>query len=328
MRLSVVVPVHNGGQAFAECLRALGSGSRVPDEVIVVDDGSTDGSAEIAAASNARVIRLSGPAHGPAYARNRGAEVASGELLVFIDSDVAVHGEALARFAELARSEPAIAAFFGSYDDNPSDGGLVSQYKNLFHHYVHQHGRRQAFTFWAGLGAIRREAFAAAGGFDEGYLRPSIEDIALGARLRALGYGVMLCPQIQGTHHKRWTLAGLLCTDIRDRAVPWSRLLLRGGRVPADLNLDLRSRLSAGFAWAAALGLAASCLRRRLLLPTLAFAAALVALNRGLYSFFARRRGVLFAIAGAGLHCLYLLYSSATFAVVAAQAWANDRNRQ
>ena len=45
--------------------------------------------------------------------------------------------------------------FFGSYDDTPTDRGFVSRYKNLLHHYVHQTARREASTFWTGLGAVR-----------------------------------------------------------------------------------------------------------------------------------------------------------------------------
>ena len=58
---------------------------------------------------------------------------------------------------------------------------MVSQYRNLLHHFVHQHGHAEASTFWAGCGAIRRAAFDAVGGFDAArFPRPSIEDIELG----------------------------------------------------------------------------------------------------------------------------------------------------
>ena len=74
MRLSVVVPVHNGGESLRRCLQGLAASARPPDEVVVVDDGSTDGSAALAAALGARVLTTSAGPRGPAHARNRGAE--------------------------------------------------------------------------------------------------------------------------------------------------------------------------------------------------------------------------------------------------------------
>src|SRR5262245_48166651 len=72
--LSVVIPVHNGGHDFDQCLRGLCASTWRDFETIVVDDGSTDGSGERAEAVGARVIRLS-QMRGPATARNVGVEV-------------------------------------------------------------------------------------------------------------------------------------------------------------------------------------------------------------------------------------------------------------
>src|SRR5690606_27163359 len=101
---------------------------------------------------------------GPARARNRGVQQAQGEIVVFLDADVCAHPDTLARFDEHFR-DSAAAAVMGSYDDSPADPSFVSQFKNLFHHFVHQHSRSEAWTFWAGCGAIRRDIFLASGGF-------------------------------------------------------------------------------------------------------------------------------------------------------------------
>ena len=85
--------------------------------------------------------------------------------------------------------------------------GLVSQYRNLLHHFVHQQGDPEASTFWAGCGAVRRDAFDAVGGFDDGaFRRPSIEDIELGYRLRGGRATASASTAVSGTHLKRWTL--------------------------------------------------------------------------------------------------------------------------
>lgn len=320
MTISVIIPAFQAAGHLPRCLAALGTSTMAPDEIIVVDDGSTDRTRDIARSAGARVVPTPGGPSGPAAARNRGAAAARGELLVFLDSDVAVHADTLARFRDVLASHPDVAAVFGSYDDTPDHQGVVSQYRNLLHHYVHQQGRLEASTFWAGCGAIRRRVFMEAGGFDERFRRPSIEDIELGGRLRSAGHRVWLRSDIQAVHLKRWTLLETVRSDIADRAIPWTRLILQQGRLPSDLNTAMRSRLSAAAAWAAVSTLPLSMVW----LPALGVSAAagggMLWLNAPLYRFFLRRRGIRFAAAGAALHALYLLYSSAVFAGMSAGA--------
>ena len=319
-RLSVIVPVYNGGEGLRRCLQGLAASSRPPDEVITVDDGSTDASAANAAALGARVLTTPAGPRGPAHARNRGAEAATGDVLVFIDADVVVHADTLARMESVMADEPDVVALFGCYDDDPPARNSASLFKNLLHHYVHQHGDREAGTFWSGCGAVRRTVFLAAGGFDEAW--PAMEDVELGVRLRQAGQRIRLCPEVQAKHLKRWTLASLWHTDIFARAIPWTRLILRQGRLSCDLNLNWRSRLSALGAWAllacALLVLALALLGPARLagwaaLGVLLSAAGTAVLNADLYAFFFRRGGARFALMAAALHVGYLLYSSLVF---------------
>ena len=245
MNMTVIIPVYNAARTLDQCLNALSASTRLPDETIIVDDHSTDGLGGLKRQNNTQIIRIADRSHGPAFARNRGAEAASGDILIFLDADIAVHQDTLARIEKIFIKNREIAALFGSYDDNPPEPGLATQYKNLFHHYVHQHGNREASTFWAGCGAIQCDVFRALGGFDESYTRPSIEDIELGSRLRRHGHTVRLYPDIQVTHLKHWTLYNVIYTDIFCRAVPWTQLIRRNRRIPLDLNLDRRSRYSA-----------------------------------------------------------------------------------
>ena len=315
--LSLVLPVHNGAQTLSACLQALVSGDRVPDEIVLVDDASTDGSAELGAQYDCVLVQLTGKPKGAAFARNRGVEVSRGEFIVFVDADVVVQKDTLGRLEAALADQPGVAAVFGSYDDHPPASGFVTRYKNLLHHYVHQHSQREAFTFWSGCGAIRRDAFYCVDGFDERYM--AIEDIELGSRLRRAGYRIQLRPEIQAAHLKRWTLVSMLHADIFCRAVPWSRLLLQDRLLPDDLNLDYRSRLSAVAAWLSVLCLALSVFWSPwFLLATLLLVGGILGLNLDLFRFFARREGLLFAGVSVGLHTLYFLYSSLTFGLVAA----------
>jgi hypothetical protein len=157
---------------------------------------------------------------------------------------VCVLADTLQRIRARFEDEPTLDALFGSYDAEPAAPGLVSQYKNLLQHYVHQHGRTESETFWSGCGAVRSSVFRASGGFDERYTRPSIEDIDLGYRLKAAGCRIALDPGIQVRHLKKWRLGGLLYSDIFDRALPWTWLIVRSRRLPDDLNLSVSQRVT------------------------------------------------------------------------------------
>jgi GT2 family glycosyltransferase len=187
----------------------------------------------------------------------------------------------------------------------------------LLHHFVHQHGNREAETFWAGCGAIRRAAFEAVGGFDEErFPRSSIEDIDLGYRLRRAGHRIALDPTIQATHLKRWTLASVVWTDVTRRAIPWARLIVEQGRSLDHLNLEWRQRAAAFFAALACLFLALAVVRAVFLVAALLALVAVIGLNRGLFALFTRRFGFAFAAACVPLHVLYYLYSGLAYALV------------
>ena len=147
-------------------------------------------------------------------------------------------------------ADPGLSALFGSYDDSPAAPGVVSQYRNLLHHFVHQQGTfhdgiRPAHTFWTGCGTIRREVFLDFGGFDPRlYPRPAIEDIELGYRLTRAGHRIVLARDVLATHLKRWTLSEMVRTDIFRRGVPWMLLLKRTGTVETDLNVKVDQKIS------------------------------------------------------------------------------------
>lgn len=312
--LSVIVPVHQGARVLPRSLAALRA-SEMPEgswELIVVDDASTDATALIAAEFADAVVRLPDHPRGPAYGRNRGVEVARGEIIVFVDADVCVHRDTLARFTAIFAREANVSAVFGAYDATPEAPQFVSQYRNLLHHYVHWQSAGEAETFWGGCGAIRRQVFREAGGYDEwSYSRPQIEDVELGHRVRAIGHRIVLRPEIQCTHLKRWTLRRVVTGDFRDRGVPWTRMLIQQGLATKSNTLNLRTiekinTLLIGMALL--LALVAVAVRSWVPLGAAGAAfAAVVALNHAMYAFFARSRGLLFALAVVPLHTLYYI---------------------
>lgn len=285
--LAVVVPATDRPPTLGRCIAALRAGSQIPDDLIVLEEPAGTG---------------------PAEARNLGAALCAADVLVFVDSDVEVHPDALARIARRFAEDPALTALFGAYDDDPADPGLASRYRNLLHHHVHAAAAGEAETFWAGLGAVCRAAFEAAGGFDaERFPQASVEDIELGMRLRRGGARIVLDPAIRGRHLKRWTPLSMVRTDFARRGVPWARLLLREGAGSSALNLGRRHRLSA----AASVALVGALLARRPRWAAAALAANLV-LDRSLYALLARRGGPALLLAGIGLHQLHQLAAAAS----------------
>lgn len=289
------------------------------DECLIVFDGTPSPPPPWLRQDGVNLI-ATGVRAGPAVARNLAAHHANSEILLFLDADVELHPDAIERVRAHFAAAPDLDAVFGSYDDSPAAPGLVSQFRNLLHHYTHSSHPGPACTFWAGCGAVRRSRFLELGGFDPRYSRPSIEDIDFGMRLAAARGKILLDPAIQCTHHKRWTLTTMVLTDIRQRAIPWSRLLIRRRHLPATLNLNRTARLS---------GLVSVLLATSLLALPLCPPAGYVALtalallliaNRPFYGFCRRKRGARFMLAAVALHSLYLLYSTLTFGVIALQS--------
>jgi len=324
LSVAVVVPVFRGGELLHRCLQSIAATSPAPREVLVVLDGDEPEDRETAQKFPVRVLSL--PENkGPAAARNLGARSVLADILFFVDSDVQVPPDAIAKVRDAFHGEgPELAAVIGSYDDKPSAQGFLSQYKNLAHHFVHQQGEQDAYTFWGACGAIRRDTLLSCGGFSEAFTRPSIEDIELGYRLKAAGCRIRLRKDLQVTHGKRWTFLSLLATDVFRRAVPWTRLLLAHGRMEDDLNISSRERVKVVLAWMALASVIAAAPVPPVALVVPACLLGLFLLDRPFIRFFSARRGTVFAIRAWMWHCFYYLYSGFGF-VAGACLYSRDR---
>ena len=309
----MIVPVRDGGTMFRQCLATI-KGLRIsPHELIVVDDGSGDDSAAWAASAGAIVIKTTTPGSGPAIARNLAAARATGDLLFFCDADVQIQPDTLEHIRRIFTADPGLTALFGSYDDQPGDPGFLSQYRNLFHHYVHQHASEDASTFWSGCGIIRRDVFLELGGFASRYQLPSIEDIELGCLVKQRGGRIRLDKTLQVKHLKRWTLKSLLHSDIIARGIPWTRLIFREGAFLNDLNLQTHNRASVATIYLGLLCVLAGLFQPWLWFGALLAALVLLVLNRHLYQFFAAKRGPAFALKSLAPHWLYYFYNGISF---------------
>lgn len=313
LRLSVIVPSYNCAESLGCCLDALLECSQIfPDEVIVVDDASTDRSVEIASRLGVKLVTSRTNA-GPGATRNLGAAHASGDILVFVDADVAVAPDALGRLAQHFSRDPDCTAVIGSYDRAPKARNFISEYRNLLHFYVHHHAPEQVSHFWTGLGAIRISAFNTVGGFNENEFGCVLEDVELGYRLRDAGYRIHLDSAVQGKHLKRWSFGSMVRTDLFVRAIPWTHLILARKEMPRDFSLGWGQRASVAISWLSLLALLAAPAEPLAIAVMLLALGAFIVVNLSFFRFLHARRGWAMALTALPLHWLYHFNSGVGF---------------
>lgn len=212
--ISVVIPVHNGAPTLGRVLDALAPGLTDSDQLIVADDGSTDGSVDLARSRGAKVIRNQGPP-GAAAARNAGAAAATGEWILFIDSDaVAPDGWRSRLDAAILESPSAVQA---TYAPDTVGDDAATFYKNFYYNYTFT--RRIRARYIKGCGtfffAVRTDLFRELGGFDDRIPGAAVEDADFAARLTGSGGRILMEPGIEVLHLRRYTLRQLMLYEWR-----------------------------------------------------------------------------------------------------------------
>jgi glycosyltransferase involved in cell wall biosynthesis len=179
--VTVIVAAFNGERFLHEALGSLFAQSYAPFEVVFVDDGSTDGTAEIARTYDVRYIHQVNA--GLAAARNKGIREACGELVTFLDDDDVMPAGRLRLQAELLRARPDISCVLGRQEWIDAPPWLP---------------RDPVFGDPAGIplaaAMIRRETLEAVGGFDA--TMQYAEDRDLLIRLRENGFGIEVLPEV------------------------------------------------------------------------------------------------------------------------------------
>jgi hypothetical protein len=141
-----------------------------------------------------------------------------------------------------------------------------------------------------------------------------VEDIDLGYRLTERGYTVAVEPALAACHLKRWTLGSAIVSDVRDRGIPWTQLMLRYGVRSDHLNVSARHRWSVVFAYLALGSLLLTAYDLRFAAGAAGSVAAVVLLNAGYYGFLYRARGAWFAARACPVHILHHLCNGVSFA--------------
>ncbi|MGD0941888.1 MAG: glycosyltransferase [Terracidiphilus sp.] len=322
LTLSVVIPTRNRPRELSLCLDALRQAAVTCMEVIVIDDGSEMDLSEIVAAArlNAKLLcNLSSV--GSAVARNTGAAVARGDILLFVDDDVCVSPRSVRSLLGAFEGDSGLGAVIGRYDDEPASPEFLSQFRNLLHAYTHRISAGDASTFWTGFGAVRSSIFRRHGGFS--VRSRAIDDVEFGAQISNAGVRIELRPDLLVKHLKPWTLKSMLKTDLLLRGIPWTLLLWRNRKLPNTLNLRYSNRLSVALSCAAVLlgvaGMAAHFLWALFALALIA----LSVLNFKFYLFLGGRRGTWFALCSVPAHWLHLCTAGLSFTLGTAMYFAD-----
>jgi len=207
--VSVVIPVYNADYSIEQCLDNLFSSDYNNVEVLVVDDCSSDDTVKLASRYDCRIIRQASN-QGAAAARNRGSREARGEILFFLDADVFIEPGTIGVLVEDLNGSSPVSAVIGVYAREQAVKGFYSQYQNLFTIFNHEKSKGYITWFWTAMGAVKREAFEATGGFNEKYSGASAEDVELGYTLVRNGYRILYDNRIKGIHYHTHSLRSLV----------------------------------------------------------------------------------------------------------------------
>jgi GT2 family glycosyltransferase len=202
--ISVIIPVYNGRQTLPACLRALQHQTHPPDEVIVVDDGSTDDTAAVA--TQFGVAILSQKNAGPAAARNHGAQAACGDILLFTDADCVPAPDWVERMVT-PFAISSVAGAKGEYRTHQPElvARFVQQeYQDRYDRIIGQPQIDFVDTYAA---AYRRDLFLTSGGFDPSFPTASVEDQEFSFRLATQGYRLVYASGAIVYHQHDRTLA-------------------------------------------------------------------------------------------------------------------------
>ena len=308
--ISIIIPTHQYTNDLKACLHAIQETEGInKHEIIIVLDGlkNKDAFFDQFSFQNLRIFEVE-INQGPANARNLGAKKAKGDILFFVDSDVVVHKNTIPKVEEHFLNKNATDALIGSYDDEPKHQSIVSKYRNLLHHYVHQHASEKATTFWGACGAVKKDIFLSLNGFSTQYKKASIEDIEFGYRLIKNDYSIKLDKTVFIKHLKKWTLKSVIHTDVLLRAKPWTILIHQyKDWLKKELNNSLNEKITAVLVLVLVLVLPLSIFHTSLFYVALLMFTLVCCLKFNTYRFFLTKFSFLKVPIVIILHWIYLL---------------------
>jgi glycosyltransferase involved in cell wall biosynthesis len=205
MKISIIIPVYNSSLTLKECLDVVFGSNFNNFEVIIVSDNSSDNSVKIAKQYQCKIIELS-QNKGPAFARNRGAQEAEGDILLFLDSDVVIKKEALKYLSDKFFDDE-INAIQGIYSHEPVYKNMATQYQQSYtSYYIWPENKKYATTLSTCCFAIRKKIFTKFKGFDANIKRATCEDEVFGYDLINKGYKILISRELNVEHRVHYNI--------------------------------------------------------------------------------------------------------------------------
>jgi GT2 family glycosyltransferase len=199
MRVSFVIPVKNDAAALSRCLASVKRASTavvsegIETEIVVIDNGSTDGSADVAREVGARVMVL--PDLKVSELRNRGMMVSDGDFVAFVDADQEIAVDWLVAGSDSVKQRRVGAV--GTLCIAPPNPTWVQRLYDTLR--GHKHGLQEVEWLGSGNLLVRRTAFIEVGGFDTDL--ETCEDVDLCNRLRSVGWRILNDPRLRSIHY-------------------------------------------------------------------------------------------------------------------------------
>ncbi|MDH3526263.1 MAG: glycosyltransferase [Gammaproteobacteria bacterium] len=295
--VSIIIPVRNGEATIARCLEAAFASRYERFEVIVVNDGSDDRTAEIVKTFPCTLVQLPGPC-GASRARNSGANHSRGDILFFTDADCLLNEDTLVIAITALTAAGRDVVLGGTYTVQPADDRFFSAFQSVFVNHAESRDCDNPDYIAAHAMVLYADTFEKSGGFAEDFL-PILEDVDFSHRLRRTGHRLIMNPGIQVRHLFDYSLLGSACNGFR-KSKYWTIYSIHNGDLLADsgtasraLKLDVLALF--GSILAAVLALSTGNSWFSVIIAVLM--ALNITVNRELLRGFYRARGIAFAFA-------------------------------
>ncbi len=238
MKFSVIIPNYNGEKNLKDCLNSITAQNYKDYEIIVVDDASTDSSCKIVKKyKQVKLIKYK-KNKGPASARNKGADYAKGDILLFLDSDVSLPKNCLNLINQRFSKQKNISVIVGLPKHSKKNNNLYTDYflSRIYHNYSMLSDKID--IIYSTMFAIRKTVFFDVGKFNEKFKSAGIEDTELGNRLYNKGYVIKLLKDSGIIHCKKHSFRSLMKNDFL-RTRKRIKFVLRGNQIK---NIFIKKR--------------------------------------------------------------------------------------
>lgn len=308
MLFSIIIPAFNASATIRKCLDSLAKQNFTDFETIVVNDCSTDDTKKIVAQYRVKQIVLKVNS-GPAAARNAGIKAAKGEIIVFIDSDVAFRdSDALVKLDKVFKNNKKIDGAIMIKDKVPLNSGLTPLYWAYYKFYLWNQPGTYQTSFTTERAALKKYVFQKIGFFNEKYKKADVEDFEFGYRMNDAGLRVLIAREIKVLHHFETFQQSIKKTWKRSRQ--WIRLFLK--RKAFDPVYSTRERgIKTLIGGAITPMVIISCLLRSAY-PLLFTAIIFMILNFGFYLFLIREKKTILIAPFVFLDILFCTIASAS----------------